>query len=354
MFTAKIDYVEFLVSNIHHAVHFYRNSLGFKKIAYLGPETGVHDKISFIMEQGNIRIILTSTVNNKFILNHINKHGDGVHDIAFVVSNVQIAFEHALKHGAQAVLEPTIFEDKECAIKKATIQAFGDTTHTLIERNSSDLFYLPYYKFLSDEYNLLNNFHSIDHFAICTHQGTMNDVARFYKNVFLFTEIHNEYVHTGKSGMNSKVVQSPFDGLKITIAEPVNDKCRSQIEDYIHNYGSAGIQHVAFTTENILQTVKHLKNAGVDFLLIPPAYYEMNKDKFTNINEDIHILQKYGILIDSDEKGYLYQIFSKPIQNRATYFFEIIQRRGATGFGSNNIKALFQAMEQEQINRGAT
>jgi 4-hydroxyphenylpyruvate dioxygenase len=345
----NIDYVELYVGNALQASHFYESVLGFKIIAYGSPETGLAGRSSFIVQQQDIYLVLTSSLEaNTLIAEHVALHGDGVQDIAFLTNDVNSTFHNAVKNGALPVLEPSIIQDKGKEIIKSSVRAFGDTIHSFIQRSHEEWF-LPFYKPISNAYPVeLIGLNAIDHIAISLEKGTLNKWADFYKNVLGFSESHRENVYTEYSGMNSIVVRDQENRIKFPLVEPAAGKETSQIDEYLRHNGGAGVQHIAFLSDNIIRTVQTLKERGINFITIPESYYLNLGSRFQNVDEELNIIKDLGILVDHDEKGYLMQIFSKPLQSRPTFFIEVIQRKNAEGFGSGNIKALFQALEDQQ------
>lgn len=349
------DYLEFYVGNARQAAHFYRTAFGFKQVAYAGLETGLRDRVSYVLEQGDIRLVLTSSLNPyDFISEHVRRHGDGVSDIAFTVDDVEQVFNQALLRGARPILEPTSLRDDEGEVVKATVATFGDTVHSFISRKDCQEKFLP--GFLTTPNAppppFSSNLTTVDHMAISVEAHRLDEWVEFYQETLDFHESHREDVVTEFSAMNSKVVQNGSGSIKLTLVEPARGRRKSQVEEYIEFYGGAGVQHVALLSEDIIKTVKELRAAGNDFLVVPGTYYEMLEDRVGKIEEDTEELRKQQILVDRDEWGYLMQIFTRPVQSRPTVFMEAIERKGARGFGSGNIKALFAALEQDQARRG--
>lgn len=349
-----IDHIEFYVGNARQAAHFYRTAFGFKPVAFAGLETGVRDRVSFIVEQNNIRLVLTSAILPEGqVADHIKLHGDGVKDIALTVDDTEGAFGEAVRRGARPIMEPTIIEDDERRIVKATIGAYGDTVHSFIERRSDDDRLLPGYESIKHPLPTTNTgLATIDHVAISVEPGTLNYWIDFYNNVLGFRQSHQENVFTEYSAMNSKVVQNSTALIKFPIMEPAEGKRKSQIEEYLHSNCGPGAQHIAFLTGDIVNTVKALSANGIEFLRTPGAYYDHLEERIGKIDADMEELRELNILVDRDGWGHLLQVFTKPLQSRPTVFLEIIQRKGARGFGGGNIKALFQALEHEQALRG--
>jgi len=352
----QIDYLELYVGNAFQAAHFYQKVLGFDIIAYKDLTMGSKDCVSYLVQQGTIRLLLTSGVNpSSPIFHHVHVHGDGVKDIAFTTSNVKEAFEMAVQLGAVPVQTPKIHQDADSQLVTAAIKTFGETIHTLLERQKgSETFFLPGYQpyHSKEEKKTGIGLKMIDHLAICVNQGEMEKWCDFYKNTLGFYTSHKEDVYTEYSGMKSEVVQLDAEGINFPIIEPASSRKRSQIAEFLDFYQGAGVQHMAFLSEDIIRSVRILKNRGIQFLNIPDAYYEDLLERVGPIEENPRDLQELGILVDRDQHGYLLQIFSKPLQSRPTLFFELIRRKGAKGFGSGNIRALYQALEKEQSQRG--
>lgn len=349
------DYLEFYVGNAHQAAHFYRTAFGFTPLAYSGLETGTRRSVSYVIEQRNIRLMLTSALDsNDPIAEHVKLHGDGVKDIAFTVPDAGRAFEAAVKRGARPVMEPTLIEDDDGQVIKATIATFGDTVHSLIQRRDYGGKFLPGYMPVKNPMPspLSTHLAAVDHVAVSIEPGRLDEWVEFYNSVMGFHVSHEEDVETEYSAMNSKVVQNSTGRIKFPMVEPAQGKRKSQIEEYLAFYHGAGVQHVALLSSDIVQTVRALRAGGNEFLPTPNAYYGMLEDRVGKIEEDVDALREQNILVDRDEWGYLMQIFTKPLQGRPTVFMEAIQRKGARGFGSGNIKALFQALEREQAMRG--
>lgn len=346
-----IDYVEFYVANSYQAAHFYKSTLGFNVVAYGSPETGLIDKKSYIVEQGDIRVILSSpTVMHSSIHQHIIAHDDGVKDIAFLSSNVELDFKRAIDNGACPIFSPFDLEDHGLKVKVATIACFGDTVHTFIQREKDERWAMPFYRTFrtiksgTTAVGLLE----IDHIAIALEKGQLNTWKEFYQNALGFQLTHKEDVYTGYSGMNSLVMSNTTGTIKFPLVEPAQGPKRSQIDFYLFSYGGSGVQHIAFSTRDIIKTSQALKEQGIEFLNIPKSYYDnMCESTFGSYREKLPIIKDLGILIDTAPNGTLMQIFSKPLQSRPTFFLEVIQRDNMEGFGSNNIKALFEAIERE-------
>jgi 4-hydroxyphenylpyruvate dioxygenase len=353
-------YIEYYVGNARQAAHFWRTAYGFKPIAYCGLETGVRDRTSIFMLQNDIRVLLTAAVDpHSPIARHVYEHGDDVKDIAFAVEDASAAYEAAVTRGAKPLMPPTVFEDDNGCMIKATISAFGDTVHSFIERNAvsardgaSDA-YFPNFEFVRHAPSVVpTGLMQIDHVAVCIEPRKLEEMVGFYSDVLGFHHSHTEDVLTEYSSMNSKVVESRMGQIKFALVEPGAGNRKSQIEEYLSFHDGPGAQHVAFSSHDITATVKALRANGNEFLRVPDTYYQALRSRIGDIDEDIEALRGLNILADRDQWGYLMQIFSKPILDRPTIFTEIIQRKKARGFGGGNIRALFEALEREQALRG--
>jgi 4-hydroxyphenylpyruvate dioxygenase len=346
-----IDYIELWVGNAHQAEHFYRTAFGFTPIAYAGPETGDRERASFVVQQGAITLMLTAALHPDHpIAEHVKLHGDGIKDIAFAVDDVPQAFEEAVRRGAQPIAEPAAYENQHGRFMKATIAAYGDTVHSFIKRESGNDVFFPEYKAMpSTQLVRPIGITAIDHIAICVEPGTLNHWVAFYQQVFGFHVLHEEQVATEYSAMNTKAVQDPNGQFAFPIMEPAPGRRASQIETYLTSYRGPGVQHLAVQTDDIVSTVQTLQANGVAFRETPAAYYELLPARVGALPADVDVLRQLNILVDRDASGYLLQIFTKPLQGRPTLFCEIIQRAGAQGFGSGNIKALFESIERETI-----
>jgi 4-hydroxyphenylpyruvate dioxygenase len=350
------DYLELWVGNAKQAAYFYEHALGFTRTAYAGPETGIRDRASYVLEQGDIRFVITSALREEHeITRHLARHGDGVRDIALTVPDATEAYRQAVQRGARGVVEPTTTQDDFGTIETAAIATYGDTLHTFVNRSDYAGFKPGYVAVASNGsakgLGLLN----IDHIVGNVELGKMNYWVEFYENVFGMTNIlhfGDEQIHTEYSALMSKVMSDGAGKIKFPINEPAEGKRKSQIEEYIEFYGGAGAQHIALATSNIVETVEALKEHGMIFLDTPDSYYDEVEDRVGEIDEDYDDLQRHKILADRDEDGYLLQIFTKTAQDRPTLFFEVIERHGATSFGEGNFKALFEAIEREQALRG--
>jgi 4-hydroxyphenylpyruvate dioxygenase len=350
------DYVELYVGNAKQAAHFYKTAFGFQSLAYAGLETGVRDRTSYVLQQGKIRLVLTTSFDSENeISHHVRKHGDGVKVIALWVDDATSAFEETTKRGAEAYLEPTVIKDEFGQIVKSGIRTYGDTVHIFIERKEYNGVFLPGFEKWDSEYNPEHlGFKYIDHMVGNVELGDMNKWAKFYNDVMGFANLvsfDDKDISTEYTALMSKVMTNGNGRIKFPINEPAHGKKKSQIEEYIDFYGGAGCQHIAIATDNIVFSVAEMRRRGVEFLHVPGAYYDTVKDRVGIIDEDLAVLKSLGIMVDRDEEGYLLQIFTKPVEDRPTLFFEIIQRKGAKSFGKGNFKALFESIEAEQARR---
>jgi 4-hydroxyphenylpyruvate dioxygenase len=352
------DHVELWVGNAKQAAYYYEHAFGFRRTAYAGPETGVRDRASYVVEQNEIRLVLTSALHpGHEIGDHANKHGDGVKDIALRVPDARDAYEEAVKRGARGVREPEIVEDEFGRVELATIATYGDVVHTFVGRTGYEGSYLPGYRALEspnatdDSPGLL----AIDHIVGNVELGHMDEWVSFYEQVFGMTEmIHfsDDDISTEYSALMSKVMTDGNGKVKFPINEPAEGKRKSQIDEYLDFNHGPGAQHVALQSSNIVRAVETLQRRGVVFLSTPDAYYEETPDRVGEIAESWDDLKRLRILADRDDDGYLLQIFTQTAQDRPTLFFEVIERHGARGFGDGNFKALFEAIEREQALRG--
>ncbi len=353
-----IDYVEFYVGNAKQAAYFYRGGFGFKLIGYRGPETGHREAASYLLEQGNIRFVLTTALSpESFIAEHVHLHGDGVRDIAFRVPDATAAFEETVKRGAEPVLEPTVLEDEHGRVVLSAIKTYGDTIHTFVERKNYRGLFLPGFQPMEDSYwNPPSvGLKGIDHIVGNVYLGEMNKFVDFYARVMGFHNLisfDDKDISTEYTALMSKVMASGDERVKFPINEPAQGKRKSQIDEYLEFYRGQGVQHIALLTDNIIDTVKAMRSRGIHFLHVPTTYYDDLQARVGKIDEPVDELQDLGILVDRDDEGYLLQIFTKPVQDRPTLFYEIIQRKGARSFGKGNFKALFEAIEREQALRG--
>jgi 4-hydroxyphenylpyruvate dioxygenase len=351
------DYVEFYVGNAKQSAHYYVSAFGYELVAYRGPETGVRDRASYLLVQNKVRLVLTSALGpDSDIARHVNLHGDGVRDLALWVDDAREAFAAAVERGATAVHEPQILRDEDGEVVIAAIETYGDTIHSLVERRNYDGLFLPGFRamtsrFRTEPVGLLH----VDHCVGNVELGRMNTWVKFYEDVMGFKNLisfDDKDISTEYSSLMSKVVASGNERIKFPINEPAAGKKKSQIDEYLEFYRGPGVQHLAIATNDILHTVTSLRDRGVEFLKVPTTYYDTLPDRVGKIDEDLGPLKELGILVDRDDEGYLLQIFTKPVQDRPTLFYEIIQRKGARSFGKGNFKALFEAIEREQALRG--
>ncbi|MDZ7771504.1 MAG: 4-hydroxyphenylpyruvate dioxygenase [Balneolaceae bacterium] len=352
-----VDYVEMWVGNAKQSAHFFQSVFGFQLSGYSGLETGVRDRVSYYLEQGNIRLVLTGALRSDSpIASHVARHGDGVRDIAMHVEDVDRAYRESVKRGAESVQEPHDMEDEHGTLRRAAIGTYGDTIHSLISRRDYDGVFMPGFKAKEPLYDVDPcGVQFVDHCVGNVQLGKMNEWVDFYRDVMGFTQyIHfdDKDISTEYSALMSKVMAGGRGMIKFPINEPAEGKKKSQIEEYLDFYEGPGVQHIALLTGDIIETVSVLKERGLEFLSIPTTYYEALEERVGSIEEPVDKLAELGILVDRDDEGYLLQIFTKPIVDRPTLFFEIIQRKGARGFGKGNFKALFEAIEREQESRG--
>jgi 4-hydroxyphenylpyruvate dioxygenase len=348
------DYIELYVGNARQAAHFYRTAFGFTPIAYSGLETGVRDRTSIVVRQNDVTLMLTAALTpDSPVAEHVKLHGDDVKDIALTVADAELTYEIAVENGARSIMAPTVIESAEGSVKKATIGAFGDTVHSFVERNGHGPAFFPGFQVINNPAPAVSTgLQAIDHVALSVAPDQLNELVEFYHRVLDFQQSFTEDIVTNYSSMNSKVVENRTGQIKFPIVEPGTGKHKSQIEEYLAFHQGPGAQHIAITTDDIISTVRALRANGNEFLETPGSYYDMLVDRVGEIEEDVDELRELSILVDRDDWGYLMQIFTKPLLNRPTVFMEIIQRKRAKGFGSGNIKALFQAMEREQAIRG--
>jgi len=351
------DYIEFYVGNAKQASHFYRSAFGFELVGYRGPETGVRDRASFLIQQDKVRFVLTTPVKSTGpIADHIHRHGDGVRDIALWVDDARTAHSLAVERGAKSAMEPTVMTDGDGEIVMAAIRTYGDTIHSLVERRNYNGLFIPGFQPASSLYNPSPvGLRYVDHCVGNVELGAMNRWVEFYERVLGFTNIltfDDKQISTEYSALMSKVMSNGNGRIKFPINEPAQGKKKSQIDEYLEFYDGPGVQHIAIATDDIISTVSELRSRGVEFLRVPMTYYDSVGERVGEIDEDIAPLRELGILVDRDDEGYLLQIFTKPVQDRPTVFYEIIQRKGAKSFGAGNFKALFEALEREQDLRG--
>jgi len=352
------DFIEFYVGNAKQASFFYRTAFGFELIAYAGPETGIRDRASYVLKQGKIRLILTTPMHpGNEISSHIDKHGDGVKVLALWVDDAEKSWKETTSRGAKSHTPPTSLKDEFGEVKIASIHTYGDTIHTFVERKNYTGIFMPGYVPMDDGYKTTSvGLLHVDHCVGNVELGKMDEWVRFYEEVMGFSLLltfDDKDISTEYSALMSKVVSNGNGYIKFPINEPAEGKkAKSQIDEYLEFYHGPGVQHIAVATHDIISTVSALKSRGVQFLRVPNTYYDDLLDRVGIIDEDISPLRELGILVDRDEEGYLLQIFTKPVEDRPTLFFEIIQRKGATSFGKGNFKALFESIEREQALRG--
>lgn len=351
------DHIEFYVGNAKQAAYFYQIAFGYQLVAYAGLETGLQNHTSYVLQQGKVRLVLTSSLHpNTPITKHVDKHGDGVKVLALWVDDAQQSFEETVKRGAVPVQEPTTITDKNGSVKIAAIQTYGDTIHKFVERKNYQGPFLPnFIPAKSPVKTTPVGLQYIDHCVGNVALGDMNKWVKFYEEVMgfkLLITFDDKDISTDYTALMSKVVSNGNGYVKFPINEPAAGKKKSQIEEYLDFYHGAGVQHIAIATNDILHTVAELRNRGIEFLRVPDTYYDDLLARVGTIDEEIEVLRALNILVDRDDEGYLLQIFTKPVQDRPTVFYEIIQRKGAKSFGKGNFKALFEAIEREQELRG--
>ena len=356
------DYVEFYVGNAKQAAHFYKTAFGFQSYAYAGLETGLKDRTSYVLKQDKIRLVLTTALTSDSpIGEHVKKHGDGVKVIALWVEDARKAYEETMSRGAKSYMEPTVEKDETGEVVRAGIYTYGETVHMFVERKNYTGEFLPGFKKWESDYNPAPiGLKYVDHMVGNVGWGEMNTWVKWYEDVMGFVNFlsfDDKQIHTEYSALMSKVMSNGNGRIKFPINEPAKRNKRSQIEEYLDFYEGPGVQHVAIATDNIIETVTQLRARGIEFLSAPPqAYYDDIPNRLgehmSMMHEPISEIQKLAIMIDADEDGYLLQIFTKPVEDRPTLFFEIIQRMGAKGFGAGNFKALFESIEREQEKRG--
>ncbi|TXK49676.1 4-hydroxyphenylpyruvate dioxygenase [Pontibacter qinzhouensis] len=351
------DHIEFYVGNAKQAAHFYQTAFGFKLIAYAGPETGMRDRASYVLAQEKVRLVLTtSLLPDSDIARHVQQHGDGVKVLALWVDDAEKSFRETVARGARPAQDPQTLTDEHGEVKLASIHTYGDTIHTFVERRNYSGPFMP--GFVARQSGLQVEpvgLKYVDHCVGNVELGKMNEWVAFYEKVMgfnLLVTFDDSDISTEYTALMSKVVSNGNGYIKFPINEPAQGRKKSQIDEYLEFYRGAGVQHIAIATDNILHTVSELRSRGIEFLYVPEAYYEDLFDRVGTIDEDMQALKAQNILVDSDDEGYLLQIFTKPVEDRPTVFYEIIQRKGAKSFGKGNFKALFEAIEREQELRG--
>ena len=353
-----IDHVEFYVGNAKQAAHYYRSAFGFRLTAYSGPETGCRNRAAYLLEQDKIRFVFSTAVHTEHLISrHVQRHGDGVKAIALTVDDAEKAWRETTKRGAESVQKPLRLSDDDGEAKLASIATYGETVHTFVERGNYRGVFLPGYVPVKTEDRVSRpaGLLHIDHMVGNVALGDMNKYVDFYRNVMgfdLYQTFDDKDISTDYSALMSKVMSNGNGCIKFPINEPAEGKRKSQIEEYLEFYGGPGVQHIAMATDDIIGTVTKLRDQGVDFLRVPPAYYTELAGRVGAIDEPVETLSQLGILVDRDDEGYMLQIFTKPVEDRPTLFYEIIQRKGSRSFGKGNFKALFEAIEREQALRG--
>jgi 4-hydroxyphenylpyruvate dioxygenase len=361
------DYIEFYVGNAKQAAHYYRAAFGFRLVAYRGPETGTRDRASYVLQQDKIRFVLTTALRPgesaeaAAVADHVHRHGDGVRDLALWVDDARDAYEKAVARGAVSVAPPRVERDEHGEVVLAAFRTYGDTIHTLVERAAYAGPFLPGFRAVDPHFQgdaawlPPVGLKYVDHCVGNVELGKMNVWVEFYAHVMGFRNLltfDDEDISTEYSSLMSKVMANGNDRIKFPINEPAGGKKKSQIDEYLESYGGPGVQHMALATDDIVATVMGLKARGVEFLSTPTSYYEQLEARVGRIDEPLEVLAQHGILVDRDPDGYLLQIFTKPVEDRPTVFYEVIQRKGAKGFGKGNFRALFEAIEREQALRG--
>ncbi len=351
------DYVELYVGNAKQAAHYYKTAFGFQSLAYAGLETGIRDQVSYVLIQDKIRLVLTTPLNSEsHVADHIKKHGDGVKVIALWVDDARKAFEETTSRGAEVYFEPVVEKDEHGEVVRAGIRTYGETVHIFVERKNYRGIFLPGFEKWESDYNPPSTgLKYIDHMVGNVELGSMNKWAAFYADVMGFANLitfDDKDIATEYTALMSKVMTNGNGRIKFPINEPAKGLKKSQVEEYLDFYEGPGCQHIAVATDDIVFTISEMKKRGVEFLYVPGKYYDTVQNRVGVIAEDMDILKSLGIMVDRDEEGYLLQIFTKPVEDRPTLFFEIIQRKGARSFGKGNFQALFESIEAEQARRG--
>jgi len=352
------DYVEFYVGNARQAAYYYRSAFGMTLVAYSGPETGTHDRASYVVQQNKVRFVLTTPLETDHaIAEHIQRHGDGVRDIALWVDDAESAYRETTARGAKGVRQPEMLRDEHGEVRISAIAAYGDTIHSFIERRRYLGIFLPGYIAVNGPDLVARpvGLNYIDHMVGNVGWGEMNRWVEFYQNVMgfrLYQHFDDQDISTEYSALMSKVMANGNGRVKFPINEPAVGRKKSQIEEYLEFYKGPGVQHIAMATNDIVETVSKLRDQGVEFLRVPGTYYQDLEKRVGKIDESVEDLERLGILVDRDDEGYMLQIFTRPVEDRPTLFYEVIQRKGSRSFGKGNFKALFEAIEREQARRG--
>ena len=353
-----IDYLEFYVGNAKQAAYYYRSAFGMTAVAYRGPETGTRDCVSYVLEQHRMRFVFTSSLQpDHLVADQARFHGDGVRDIALTVDDAGSAYRETTRRGARSVMEPATLEDEHGRVRKSAIATYGDTIHTFVERNNYRGVFMPGFVPMEAPDRIAHpvGLRYIDHVVGNVGWGEMDQWVKFYEDVMgfrLYQHFDDQDISTEYSALMSKVVANGTERIKFPINEPARGKMKSQIEEYLDYYKGPGVQHIALGTGNIIETVSRMRAQGVEFLYVPRTYYGDLTQRVGKIDEAFEQLAELGILVDRDDEGYMLQIFTKPVEDRPTLFFEVIQRKGSRSFGKGNFKALFEAIEREQARRG--
>jgi len=352
------DYVEFYVGNARQSAFYYRAAFGMQLVAYSGPETGNHDRASYVVQQNKVRFVLTTPLREgNAIAEHVQRHGDGVRDIALWVDDAEAAYQETTRRGGKGVHEPELFRDAHGEVRISAIAAYGDTIHSFVERKHYRGVFLPGYVAIDAPDRVCRpvGLQHIDHMVGNVGWGEMNRWVEFYGKVMgfsLYQHFDDKDISTEYSALMSKVMANGNGRVKFPINEPAEGRKKSQIEEYLEFYKGPGVQHIAMATDDIVATVSKLRDQGVEFLRVPGSYYTELEQRVGKIDEPVEKLEELGILVDRDDEGYMLQIFTRPVEDRPTLFYEVIQRKGSRSFGKGNFKALFEAIEREQARRG--
>lgn len=351
------DHIEFYVGNAKQSAYFYQSALGFDLLAYAGPETGIRDRASYVLQQGKVRLMLTTSLDpDSAISDHVRRHGDGVKVLALWVDDAEKSFQETVSRGARPAAAPETLQDESGEVKVASIHTYGETVHTFVERKNYTGAFMPGFVRRESAFPVRPvGLKYVDHCVGNVGWGEMNKWVEFYEKVMgfnLLITFDDKDISTDYTALMSKVVSNGNGYVKFPINEPAEGKKKSQIEEYLDYYRSAGVQHIAIATDDIVFTVREMRSRGIEFLYVPETYYDTLEERVGRIEEQMDLIREQNILVDRDEEGYLLQIFTKPVEDRPTVFYEIIQRKGARSFGKGNFKALFEAIEREQALRG--